>query len=49
MWSDPQMTSFMGLACMITTNESARECFVIGLEEMHGSHTAENVKKQSKK
>ena len=43
MWSDPQMTSFMGLACMITTNESARECFVLGLEEMHDSPTAENV------
>ena len=45
MWSDPQMTSFMGLACMITTNEFARECFALGLEEMHRSHTAENVKK----
>ena len=45
MWSDPQMISFMGLACMITTNEFAEECFVLRLEEMHGSHTAKNVKK----
>ena len=45
MWSDPQMTSFMGLAWMITTNEFAIEYFVLWLEEMHGSQTTENVKK----
>ena len=43
-WSNTQMTDFMGLACMISNEFFEKECFIIGLERMPGSHNAENIK-----
>jgi hypothetical protein len=43
-WSNSQMTDFMGLDCMISNEHFEKECFVIGLERMPGSHNAENIK-----
>jgi hypothetical protein len=43
-WSNSQMTEFMGLAAMLLNDNFEKECFVIGLERMPGSHNAENIK-----
>lgn len=44
-WSDFQMNDFIGLAAMMSNKYLDKECFVIGLEKMIGSHNAENIKK----
>ena len=43
-WSNSQMTDFMGLAAMLLNDNFEKECFVIGLERMPRSHNAENIK-----
>ena len=36
-WSNAQMTDFMGLAAMVSYENMEKECFVIGLQRMPGS------------
>ena len=43
-WSNPQMTDFIGIAAVITNENLEKECFVIGLDRMPGPHTAGNIK-----
>ena len=41
-WSTSQMAGFMGLAAMLCKRNFEKECYVIGMERMPGSHNAEN-------
>lgn len=43
-WSNAQMTDFMGLAAMVAYENMEKECFAIGLQRMPGSHNEENIK-----
>ena len=42
-WSTAQMADFMGLAAMVCNKNLEKECYVIGMERMPGSHNAENI------
>jgi hypothetical protein len=43
-WSSSQMIDFIGVAVNMTDKNFNRECCVIGLDRMEGSHNAENIK-----
>lgn len=42
-WSTAQMADFMGLAAMVCNKNLEKECYVIGMERMPGSHNAKNI------
>ena len=43
-WATKQQQDFTGVAVMTCDEKLERDCFVIGLEKMDPSHTAENIK-----
>jgi len=43
-WATKQGKDFTSVAVMTCSENLERDCFVIGLEKMDSSHTAENIK-----
>ena len=44
-WTNAQMTDFLGLAAVIIDAKFNREILVIGIDRMPGGHNAENISK----